>query len=80
MAVRDPHPRAGPPRHLARAAPLDAAADHPDPVVFLLSIPVAITRPALAKYLWLLVLVSGLALGRLEPADEEPAATDELGG
>jgi hypothetical protein len=32
------------------------------------SIPVAITRPALAKYLWLLVLVSGLALGWLEPA------------
>ena len=24
-------PRAGPPRHLARGAPLDAAADHPDP-------------------------------------------------
>ena len=35
VAVRDPHPRAGPPRHLARGAPLDAAADHPDPVVFL---------------------------------------------
>jgi len=52
----------------------------PTPVVFLVPIPVAITRPALAKYLWLLVLVSGLALGRLEPADEEPAATDEPGG
>jgi uncharacterized membrane protein len=52
----------------------------PTPVVFLLSIPVAITRPDLAKYLWLLVLVSGLALGRLEPTDEEPATIDELGG
>jgi uncharacterized membrane protein len=52
----------------------------PAPVVFLLSVPVAITRPALAKYLWLLVLVSGLALRRLEPADEESATVDELGG
>jgi uncharacterized membrane protein len=42
----------------------------PTPVVFLVSIPVAITRPALAKYLWLLVFVSGLVLRRLEPADE----------
>jgi uncharacterized membrane protein len=42
------------------------------PVVFLLSIPVAITQPDLAKYLWLLVFVSGLALGRLEPAETEP--------
>jgi uncharacterized membrane protein len=52
----------------------------PTPVVFLLSIPVAITRPALAKYLWLLVFVSGLVLRRLEPADEESATIDEFGG
>ena len=52
----------------------------PTPVVFLVSIPVAITQPDLAKYLWLLVFVSGLVLRRLEPADEESATTDELGG
>jgi hypothetical protein len=50
------------------------------PVAFLLSIPVAITRPNLAKYLWLLVFVSGLVLRRLEPAEEEPATADDLGG
>jgi hypothetical protein len=34
----------------------------------------------LAKFLWLLLFVGGLALRRLEPADnEEPATTDELG-
>jgi hypothetical protein len=49
-------------------------------VVFLLSIPVAIIRPDLAKFLWLLVFVSGLALRGLEPADEESATIDELGG
>jgi uncharacterized membrane protein len=43
------------------------------PVVFLLSIPVAITGPDLARYLWLLVFFSGLALRGLEPADEESA-------
>ena len=49
----------------------------PIPVVFLVSIPVAITRSDLARYLWPLVLVSGLVLPRLEPTDEEPATTDE---
>jgi uncharacterized membrane protein len=42
------------------------------PVVFLLSIPVAVASPTLAKYLWLLVFVSGSVLRRLEPAEEEP--------
>jgi hypothetical protein len=51
----------------------------PAPVVFLLSIPVAIIRPDLAKFLWLLVFVSGVALRGLEPADEEPATTDAPG-
>jgi uncharacterized membrane protein len=51
----------------------------PAPVVFLLSIPLAIIRPDLAKYLWLLVFVSGVALRGLEPADEEPATTDAPG-
>jgi uncharacterized membrane protein len=52
----------------------------PTPVVFLLSIPVAITRPGPAKLLWVLTFVSGLVLRRLEPADEVSATTDELGG
>jgi Endosomal/lysosomal potassium channel TMEM175/Resolvase, N terminal domain len=73
VAVRDPHPRAGPARHLARGAPLGAAANPSGPGVFLLSIPVAITGPDLARYLWLLVFFSGLALRGLEPADEESA-------
>jgi uncharacterized membrane protein len=45
------------------------------PVVFLLSIPIAVADPDLAKVLWLLILVSGLVLRRLEPADEESATT-----
>jgi NADH:ubiquinone oxidoreductase subunit 3 (subunit A) len=49
-------------------------------VVFLLSIPVAITRPGPAKLLWVLTFVSGLVLRRLESADQESATTDELGG
>ena len=52
----------------------------PAPVVFLLSIPVAIIRPDLAKLLWLLLFGSGIALRGLEPPDDdEPATTDELG-
>jgi uncharacterized membrane protein len=46
------------------------------PVVFLASIPVALFRPALAKYLWLLVFVSGLVLRRLEPPEAESPTTD----
>ena len=42
------------------------------PVVFLLSIPLALVEPTLAKYLWLLVFVIGFVLRRLEPAEEEP--------
>jgi hypothetical protein len=44
------------------------------PVIFLLSIPVAVIKPNLAKYLWLLIFVGGFVLRRLEPAEEEPAA------
>jgi hypothetical protein len=43
------------------------------PAVFLLSVPVAVVQPALAKYLWLLVLISGIVLRRLEPAAAEGA-------
>jgi uncharacterized membrane protein len=50
------------------------------PLVFLLSVPVAIARPALAKYLWLLVLVSALVLRRLEPVEAEPAEGVDLAG
>jgi uncharacterized membrane protein len=47
------------------------------PMVFLLSIPVALIQPNLAKYFWLLIFVGGFVLRRLEPAEEEPApATD----
>jgi uncharacterized membrane protein len=52
------------------------------PVIFLLSIPVAVIRPNLAKYLWLLIFVGGLVLRRLESAEQEPgaAADGDLGG
>jgi hypothetical protein len=52
------------------------------PVIFLLSIPVAVIQPNLAKYLWLLIFVGGFVLRRLEPAEEEPgaAAGGDLGG
>ncbi|HET6748495.1 MAG TPA: hypothetical protein VFL71_04460 [Actinomycetes bacterium] len=58
-------------RVLARAGQLEY-----DRVVFFPSVPVAVVQPALAKYLWLLVLISGLVLRRLEPAGEEPAAAE----
>ena len=45
------------------------------PVVFLLSIPVALVWPNLAKWLWLLIFVGGFVLRRFEPAEDEPAAT-----
>jgi uncharacterized membrane protein len=52
------------------------------PVIFLLSIPVAVIQPNLAKWLWLLIFVGGFVLRRLEPAEEEPetAAGGDLGG
>jgi hypothetical protein len=43
------------------------------PVVFLLSIPVAVRQPILAQYLWLLALFSALLLRRLEPTEVDPA-------
>jgi uncharacterized membrane protein len=43
------------------------------PVVFLLSVPVAIVRPDLAKYLWLLLIPVGMVLRRLEPPEADPA-------
>ena len=46
------------------------------PVVFLLSVPVAIRHPVLAQYLWLLVFVSGLVLRPPEPPELDPAATE----
>jgi uncharacterized membrane protein len=41
------------------------------PVVFLVSIPVAIADPDVAKLLWLLILVIGLVMRRLEPPGAE---------
>ena len=46
------------------------------PVVFLASIPFAVRQPDLAKYLWLLVFVSGLVLRRLEPPEAEPSPAE----
>jgi len=46
------------------------------PVVFLLSIPVAVVQPALAKVLWLLAFVIGAVLRRLEPPGTDPAAAE----
>ena len=40
-----------------------------NPVVFLVSVPVAIVRPDLAKYLWLLLFPVGMVLRRLEPPE-----------
>ena len=48
----------------------------PSPVVFLLSIPVAIAEPILAQCLWLLALVSALVIRRLEPLEPEPAIAE----
>ena len=52
------------------------------PAVFLLSIPVALVRPNLAKWLWLLIFVGGFVLRRFEPAEDAPAgakAATEVG-
>jgi uncharacterized membrane protein len=46
------------------------------PVVFLLSIPVALVQPNLAKWLWLLIFAGGFVLRRFEPTEDEPAATE----
>jgi hypothetical protein len=48
----------------------------PGPVVFLLSIPVAIAQPVLDQYLWLLALVSVLVIRRLEPPEPEPTTAE----
>ena len=40
------------------------------PVIFLLSIPVALYSPTLATYTWILIYVAGVVLGRLVPADQ----------
>jgi hypothetical protein len=46
------------------------------PVMFLLSIPVAIAQPVLAQYLWLLALVSALVLRRPEPPEVDSTITE----
>ena len=43
------------------------------PAVFLLSVPVAVFQPVLAKYLWLLLIPAGEVLRRLEPPEADPA-------
>jgi uncharacterized membrane protein len=46
------------------------------PMVFLLSIPVALVQPNLAKWPWLLIFAGGFVLRRFEPAEDEPAGTE----
>jgi uncharacterized membrane protein len=46
------------------------------PAVFLLSIPVAVFQPAVAKYLWVLLFLSGLVLRRLEPPEADPPTAE----
>ena len=48
----------------------------PGPVVFLLSIPVAIAQPVPAQFLWLLALFSVLVIRRLEPPELEPTTAE----
>jgi hypothetical protein len=48
----------------------------PSPVVFLLSIPLAIRQPILAQYLWLLVLFSVLVVRHLEPPETDPTTSE----
>jgi uncharacterized membrane protein len=40
------------------------------PVIFLLSIPVALYSPTLATYTWILIFVAGVVLSRLVPRDQ----------
>jgi hypothetical protein len=44
------------------------------PAVFLVSVPVAVVRPDLAKLVWLLLFPVGAVLRRLEPPEVEQAA------
>ena len=39
------------------------------PVIFLLSIPVALYSPTLATYMWILIFVTGVVIDRLTPPD-----------
>jgi hypothetical protein len=48
----------------------------PGPVVFLLSIPVAIAQPVLDQYLSLLALFSVLVIRRLKPPEPEPTTAE----
>ena len=48
----------------------------PSPVVFLLSIPVAVRNSVLAQYLWLLALFSALLIRHLEPPEVDPDTTE----
>ena len=46
------------------------------PVVFLLSIPVALVQPNLAKWLWLLIFAGGFVLRRFQPTEDESVGTE----
>lgn len=44
--------------------------------MFLLSIPVALVQPNLAKWLWPLIFAGGSVLRRCEPTEDEPVVTE----
>ena len=47
------------------------------PIVFALSIPIALVAPSIAQYFWILILVSGLVINRLVPRPEPPETIGE---
>jgi hypothetical protein len=47
------------------------------PVVFLASIPVAVAAPEVAPYLWILIWVSGIAIGRFVHQPDQPEPIGE---
>ncbi|MGN6676835.1 MAG: TMEM175 family protein [Streptosporangiaceae bacterium] len=42
------------------------------PIVFAISIPIAVAAPSVAPYFWVLIFVTGLAINRLVPRPEPP--------
>ena len=47
------------------------------PIVFAISIPVAVVAPRVAPYIWILIFISGLAINRLVPRREPPEQIGE---
>ena len=47
------------------------------PIVFAISIPVALVAPRVAPYIWILIFLSGLAINRFRPRPEAPEQIGE---